>query len=62
MILNIKPYCDTCPYFEPLVIRFHSDIGVFSQEIQCEHSKRCALIASHIKDCLEKGEKVNYDD
>lgn len=53
--LDVKDYCDHCPYFEPEVDKFY-DYTEFPalMTIQCENATKCTLIASHISAAMKK--------
>lgn len=53
--LDVKPYCNECEDFEPVVERFYADCKAYHQTVTCAHMSRCASIACYIRDQM-KGE------
>ena len=47
--LQIKPYCENCPDFEPDVTKMRTGGLVVQTIINCEHRERCERIHKHIK-------------
>ena len=53
--LDIKEYCQNCPYFEPTADTFNN-YTEFSEltMVRCENATKCVLIASHIEAEMKK--------
>lgn len=50
IILEVEPYCQKCPDFEPTVDRYcYADNAVYSQIVQCENRERCRNIYETMK-------------
>lgn len=65
--LRVEPYCQDCPYFEPLVIKSEytrdTEGGLFHTDICCESHRKCENIALRVmnktRDLLWEEEKTN---
>lgn len=59
--LNIKPYCDSCAYFEP-----EKSSVIYADEnsyvnVMCENRRKCDAIEAYLRHEMEKEDHVSYE-
>lgn len=54
--ITTKAYCETCPYFSPVVHRHYGDKGISWQTVICKHKELCERIyKTATADFIRKG-------
>lgn len=52
--LNVKPYCQFCPEFEPCSEKIYADEISVCTIIRCEHMEICNRIEKYLKSTMEE--------
>ena len=55
--LNVKPYCQFCPEFEPSSEKMYADEISVATIIRCEHMEICNHIEKYLKSTMEEIER-----
>lgn len=52
--INLKPYCQSCPEFEPCSEKIYADEISVDTMVSCEHMELCNRIEKYLKSMMEE--------
>ena len=52
--LKLKPYCQSCPKFEPYSEKLYADEILADTIVSCEHMELCNRIEKYLKYMMEE--------
>lgn len=52
--INLKPYCQSCPEFEPCSEKLYADEISVETIVSCEHMELCNRIEKYLKSMMEE--------
>ena len=59
--LNVKPYCDSCDYFEPEKSSVVYADEVSYIEVMCENRRKCDRIEAYLRREMEKEDHDSHE-